>query len=238
MSWVLCVIEETLLDSDIIIKACAYSLVIWEKGGLLEDHKLGTLAASLYIIPKRLQKPGKLRDRDAAASIFKSLLSSIRLIEPSTEELTFSAELELIAQRSGLAFDVGESQLLAILVKQKARLLLTGDKRAIAALGILTVSQPLLESAAGKVVCVEQLFLELIRLMGGAKLRSLICKEPGMDTALSICFGCVSGEKDESEYLTGLTSYISDIKRTASQMLAANDSLSATSPQENSVGRQ
>ena len=215
--------DAILLDSDVVLKICIYALLIWEEGGLFHGRELSTLAASEFILPKRLARSGKLNDPSRAKTVLTELMARITFVEPDSDEVALAANLELAAQRAGLAFDVGESQLLSILVTRGAALLITGDKRAIGALGRLALSQPLIEGAAGKIACLEQLFVELIQQVGGDLLRAAVCAEPHADKALSICFCCSSASTSDDQYLAGLMSYLAEVRKAAGAVLRQGD---------------
>ncbi len=55
-------------------------------------------------------------------------------MEPTDREVAFATNLELTAQRAGLQLDVGESQLVAIVIERAIATFDTGDKRAIVSL--------------------------------------------------------------------------------------------------------
>jgi hypothetical protein len=153
-------------------------------------------------------------------------------VEPEARELTLAAILELSAQRRGISFDTGESQLLAILVYRNARILLTGDKRAITALGLLAAEHAEAAAVAGRVACLEQLFIGLLKTVGGVALRSSVCAEPRADRMLSISFQCSSGAADDSTYLEGLTSYLNHLRQHSGEVLCSDDSLSSTAKKD------
>src|SRR6185503_5833439 len=112
------------------------------------------------------------------------------VVEPIDEEQKFAAALELLAQREGLPFDTGESQLCAVLITRAVPQLLTGDKRAIAALARLLDLEDRLEPARGRVRCLEQLVRLLIDRAGIDHVRIAVCAEPSVDRALAMCFSC------------------------------------------------
>lgn len=194
----------------------------WESPGCLSETTLATLAASRFILPKRLQKRKGLRDLGSAQRALESITRKLQFLEPTQEEIAWAAEIELIAQRNGAAFDVGESQLLAILIHRGAQLFITGDKRAIAALASLSTYKPEIQSAAGRIACLEQLMMRLLSVLGGKALQQQICREPNGDRALTNCFSCTSGQTEAAQFVVGLTSYIVEIRAHAGEMLCAD----------------
>jgi hypothetical protein len=133
-----------------------------------------------------------------------------------------AADFELAAQRAGLSFDVGESQLCAILICRLTPMLLTGDKRAIQALEELLDSEDRLSSLCGKVRCLEQLVLDVLRAgTNPDTLRGMICAEIDIDKTLTICFSCHSQDGPRQDYVDGLQSYVADLRQRAIRVLSS-----------------
>lgn len=226
---------DVLVDSDIVAKLCLYSLRVWEDGQLFAGRSIATLAASRYILPKRLKRSKIAGRRDHLMGTLASFTQRASFIEPEEQELALAAALELSAQRRGFAFDTGESQLLAILVCRPARILLTGDKRAIIALAMLQADHTEVATCSGRVGCLEQLFIQLLKTIGGAALRSSVCAEPHADRTLSISFRCASEKADDGTYLEGLVSYLKHLRQHSGAILHPDDGLSC-SAEEDGVG--
>ncbi len=142
------------------------------------------------------------------------------LLEPSPEEAALAAELEYEAQRANLSLDSGESQLCAIVLKRNVSWLLTGDKRAIAALESLSAQMSFGAALAKRIVCLEQLFLRLLVLNAKA-LAMAVCNEPNLDKALTMCFACSSGTATADSIKEGLISYVGDLRKSAATLLAS-----------------
>lgn len=228
---------DVLVDSDVILKLCLYSITPWEAGGLLAGRELATLEASRYILPKRLQKMRIAGERKTAAKALDSFDRHVSYVEPEQDELALAAALELSAQRNGVAFDSGESQLLALLFHRNASVMITGDKRAITALVVLGPLHDQAAAVAGKIACLEQLFIELLKVHGaGASLRAGVCSEPAVDVALSICFRCASDPADDQTYLEGLTSYLDDVRRNSGPILCGEGLGLSSALEKNGIG--
>ena len=150
----------------------------------------------------------------------RHFLSNAQALEPAPAELNLAIELELLAQRAGLGLHEGESQLCAILVIRSIAWLYTGDKQAIAAIEKLVDVEPQLMPICGRVKCLEQIILTMIGDGDPAKLRSSICAEPSVDSTLSICFSCVSPSVPSISITEGLVSYVADLRREATRVLA------------------
>lgn len=98
--------------------------------------------------------------------------------------------------------------------------ILTGDKRAIAALDRLLETVSELGALAYKVCCLEQAVLAISATVGVGTLRSRICSEPDIDKTLAICFSCFSPTIATPDHVSGLESYIRSLRGDASRMLA------------------
>jgi hypothetical protein len=172
----------TVVDNDIVLKACLYGLDAEVMEFLC---RAGLIAALLpvarYVVRSRLRRHPSSRTADASIRALDSVVSSLAAAEPSSEELRLAASFETDAQRRNLELDSGESQLLAISLNRRLKLLLTGDKRAIRAIEQLAGDQ----MPIGSVGCLEQLFGGLVRRLGVSPLRERVCSEAQTDQALA-----------------------------------------------------
>jgi hypothetical protein len=147
------------------------------------------------------------------------LLARAVAVEPTDEEQQIAADFELAAQRAGLSLDSGESHLCALALTRQVPRVLTGDKRAIAAIeGLVDVDQRL-AALGGKVYCLEQLILIVLTPDSNERLRDSICTEISVDKTLAICFSCRSNSGFEAT-AECLGSYIRDIRSKAPRVLA------------------
>jgi hypothetical protein len=152
----------------------------------------------------------------------EAFIAEAVVVEPTEEEQRLAAAIELLAQREGLWFDSGESQLCAVLITRAVPQLVTGDKRAIAALERLLDLEHRLDTAQGRVWCLEQLIWLLIDRTGIQQVRAAVCAEPHVDRALAMCFSCGSGIESAETVLEGLASYIRHLREMARRVLAAS----------------
>ena len=67
--------------------------------------------------------------------------------------------------------------------------------------------------------CFEQAIRYLIANMSAVAVRAYICAEPGVDTALRLCFSCSAPEVDQSSWLEGLESQISHLRAASGALL-------------------
>ena len=192
-----------LLDNDVLVKMSAYGL-----GSELVDATTisgsvpSMLAVGRFVVRDRLKRGRRFSDSEQAAAHFEEFLSGLGLVEPTESEIEQAAAFENAAAKAGLEFDVGESQLLSILLTRDAPLLATGDKRAIAA--ISTVCG---DGADRRIACFEQILATLIQRLGPDPIRSAVCREPSVDRASTNCFNCSAADcPSADDILAGLGS--------------------------------
>lgn len=217
----------TLLDNDVVLKACCYGLAPQALRCLLDRG--GTIAAlgiARFVVPKKAARSANISDKARAAAALKDAFALLSFEEPDEAELALAAELESLAQTQGVELDTGESQLVAMVVRRSATMLLTGDKRAIVAVEAIAPRAGLTESLRGRVACLEQLIRSLLARLGLDVLRAAICKEAGADKALAICFSCSTNTCTEQSVLEGLASYVEALRRRAPTVMLNTDDLS------------
>ncbi len=209
-----------LLDNDVIFKLSCYGLheelenFLNDRGGIP-----GVLTVALFVLTRHLKRSQRIADRTRAKAKFRRIVLMCQRIEPTPDEIAVALSLEEQAQVEGLQLDAGESQLLAILVSRQVPLLLTGDKRAIAAIERLRIA----EDAQGRLACLEQLFHCFLDSENKQDIRDAICRESQVDKSLAICFSCGSGTASRSSIYEGLRSYIKAIRRSSPRVLANDD---------------
>ena len=209
------------VDNDILFKGASFGLLIDLIGTIPSDvSEIGVLGAAPFVVRDKLNKANLNHGPERAIALLEELVGSAVILEPTVEETRFAAELEFAAMRANLNLDEGESQLSAIVIARALSWLATGDKRAIKVLDQLLVTQGKIAGMAGKVLCLEQLFLRLIRVLSAAAVRDAVCREPSIDRALAICFSCYNSNTDPDSWSQGLTSYIADLRDVAKTMLA------------------
>jgi hypothetical protein len=217
----------TLLDNDIMIKVCCYALVD-EVCNFLADAggAASALGVTRFIVAKQIARKSRIADKASATAQFTQICDRINFVEPSEEEITLAAEIEAQAQVQNLPLDRGESQVLAILVLRTAKLMLTGDKRAIGAIEKLVSEHSPIQACKGRLACFEQLVLTLLERHGEHYLRARICREPSADQSMTICFSCNSRVSSATNTKAGLDSYISDVRTQAPTVLFPTNDLS------------
>lgn len=209
------------LDNDVILKGASYgllsSLLSSVPGG---PYAHGALGAARFMLPKKLAKKSVGR-MDAAKAELSAALSSFEVLEPTEDEARLAAELQFNAQRSSLPLDAGEAQLTAIVILRDLRHLMTGDKRAIAALGAVPFPDGLERpQLCGRIICFEQAIRALMDAADPPAVRAAICAERDVDTQLRVCFSCASPEVPESSWREGLESAIAEVRSKCPDLLS------------------
>ena len=214
--------EPILVDVDIALKVCSYRLA----AAFIECTTLGQapaiLAISRYTLRSRLRVARNLENPEGIGEEIEDLMANVTLVQPTEEEIRLAADFEEEAIRHSLDFDTGESQLLAVLLRRGAPLLLTGDKRAIRAIHGLGIS-----GTDGRIACLEQLMASILAKWDYTKLRQRVCGEPNADKAMTICFACSSPQVTEAGIRDGLASYVRDLRRSTATLLLLSSDLSA-----------
>lgn len=209
-----------LVDNDVLYKTSVYglahSLIETKPRGASEFHALG---AARFMISKRITKRPPVRGAEAALREFEALLGKLGVLEPTQEEVVLAAELEYLAGQAGQSLDGGESLLCAILITRAWDLVFTGDKRAITAVSML-LPQQVCKPLAGRLVCLEQLFLHLLSVADPVAVRAAVCSERHADRALTSCFACHSEVAATEGFFEGLDSYVRALRAAAPGVLS------------------
>lgn len=84
--------------------------------------------------------------------------------------------------------DPGDAIWLAAAASRPDYLVFTGDKRALRAVAKAEACTPIAEALRGRIVILEQLFIELIELSSYVMMRKAVREDPGADTMLASAF--------------------------------------------------
>lgn len=211
----------TAVDNDIVLKASCYgtSSALWPDNATPES--IGVLGQARFVVSKRLKRIRLTGSVDDALAELALILEHAELLEPNETEIVLAANIEARAAESSHELDSGESQLAAIVVIRGLPLLQTGDKRAIRGMEALLDVVSELIGLGGRVMCLEQLVHAAVSRGSLDDLRGAICREPAVDTALSMSFACHSPNPSTDDVLEGLASYIEDLRRHALRVLVA-----------------
>jgi len=213
------VVEPILVDNDVILKLCCYGCH-GTMAAAIGGRRAAMLSVGRYALRDRVKRSGSIEDRGRAVAALEEAFGAFDLAQPNEQEVALAAEMEEEATRRSLEFDAGESQLLAMLLRRSARLLLTGDKRAIVAIHGLVIRE-----AEGRIACFEQLMTTMLEVVGPSTLRDAVCAEPKADRAITVCFACAAADVAEANIRAGLASYVSHLRSVSGATLLAGDDL-------------
>lgn len=200
-------VSTLLVDNDVLIK-----LAHW---GLLERlaPSLGAQAnqvAALESLQFRARRADKKLFSDA--EVAQSLANFLG--QTTSVPVADLAELEQLQGIVGL--DAGEVALVAACLSDPEALLITGDKRAIAAL-VASCPPKIVERLCGRVICLEQLMVCMANQGSSAVVIEGIMRCREIDTAVRAVVG-PSGCPDSS-FREGMGAYIHDLRRTSGPLL-------------------
>jgi len=207
------------VDNDIVLKASSYGLALnfWPADG----PDIAVLAAARFVVPTYIDR-GRGRDKARAKMQLAALLTRASFLEPTELEIQMALSFESAAQTARLALDTGESLLCAIVITRAMDALETGDKRAIQSLEKLLERSDDLTALCGRVRSLEQVVRGSISDDPTfSAISAVICAEPDVDKALSICFSCWGSGATRNSAVAALDSYINDLRTRAPRILAA-----------------
>lgn len=192
-----------LLDSDAARCLCQYQLL-----HELADA-LGCTLADFAILPQlrfqlNLGKPKALEKLGTPEAVHLAQ----QLVEAAAEVTVSanSANAMLLTNRPDI--DAGELILFAALCDAEDGTLVTGDKRALAALSGLA-EEPI-EAMWGRLICLEEAIALVIKHIGFETVSSKIRARPEVNMAISLAFGR-SVPSPLASVLEGLSSYVGEV---------------------------
>jgi hypothetical protein len=210
-------VAKVVLDNDVVAKGATYSILAHIAASFgVANSDLGVLGTVLFVIKERHLDTASTGGA-AAHQKLKEFVKEAEILEPSEEESRLAARLEQAALEVNLQFDVGESQLCAIVVSREVATFCTGDKRAIRAMQRLLETFSVISYLVRRVLPLEGLVKRMLTSVGYANLRENICSSRGTDKALEICFQCHREDGNETEAVAGLNSYLNAIAKDAPQ---------------------
>lgn len=211
---------ELLVDTDVLIKMATYGLFEGiSHPGCSEDcaRHLGLVGAAKYSARKAVRR--RSPDPEAASGHLEAFIQGAQVLEPTDAEILLAAELEEAAAAAGGSLDVGESQLCAIAISRGEPVILTGDKRAVAAAEQLIASMDRLDGLRERIACLEQAMVLATDRLGVSVVRAAVVSAPKTDIAMSICFQFTNPHVADDFYPDGLHSYIEDLRKSAPSAL-------------------
>ncbi|PCI54476.1 MAG: hypothetical protein COB36_09925 [Alphaproteobacteria bacterium] len=208
------------VDTDAIHKLIVFGLAAEANRVLLSASvRFCALNATKYVLRSKIRKSPPQKDLGLVMADLEAWFDDVEIIEPDEGEISLAAEFESIAQKLGVSLDIGESLLCSILINRSLSLILTGDKRAIVAGEKVFIEAGSVEYFQDRLICLEQVILLILSSGDPEVVRSAICAEPNVDTAISICFSCTSAEITPDSWAEGLKSYITQLEKQAPTVL-------------------
>jgi hypothetical protein len=200
------------LDNDVLLKLAGFELL---------DEAIAALKISpdnLYVL-----ESARFVFRDSPSVIAQYSQSvrdrAITFVKSCHGVLTDVESCDFIALSKLKNLDEGEAGLLTATNGVESFVLITGDKRCLKALangvGIATIQQRL----RGRVICLEQVILVLIQLLGFEVVKARVVPMRDCDKSLKACFG--SGDlATETNVVEALEGYIATLRQDAPGLLA------------------
>ena len=190
-----------LIDNDALLKLARYGL-LYESIALFDSvpkdvRVLATAKYSLLPVRNRLRF---CEDEESAARL-EAFLKTVKPLDARSANPDLLDVLNAVQN-----IDAGEALLLAVGATNRHTLIITGDKRSLAALCSHDSVSQVSDSLAGRVVSIEILFSILIEHQF-ALAQELVRAKPDVDMTLRIVFG-VSVPVDVQAVREGLASYI------------------------------
>lgn len=205
-------------DNDIVLKLTAFGLLD-EVIQRLEGERVFILEAARY----RLRKPGRQTRRNhtpetiAKALEFCEAVDALSESVPDEDAIAMAGAAYINADGQKCEIDGGELALFSKAYRDPASYLLTGDKRALYALGkhraVEAHAAVIHEQLTGRVVCLESSLELCINAIGFETVRERIVPSRNCDGATRAAFG--SGlQAQESNVLDALSAYIAELEKT------------------------
>lgn len=200
-----------LLDVDAAVKLAHWRLLM-ELPVLMgcQWTDITTITSLRYRALRAQEAPdGKLfHTRDAAVQV----LAALEYMQP----LPLPAADRLAAFQDVAGIDPGEALLFGVAADRAEAVVLTGDKRALAALAAL--GPEVAATLRGRVLTVEGIVELALRRFGIDWLRERVCPSKDIDKAIAAVMGsCCDAPEDSVR--EGLQSYLKDARRLAGPLL-------------------
>ena len=201
-----------LIDNDALLKLARYGLlneVIVKFDFTVADVQV--LATAKYVLLPAKNRLLFCEDEES----YSRLESFLKIAKPLDAR---SAEPDLLDAVSSVQnIDAGEALLLAVGATARNALIITGDKRSLAALCSHESTTHLANALAGRVISIEVLFSHLVENQF-AHIQECVRLKPDVDKALNIAFGITTPSSYESVQ-EALASYISHLRAVTGNLL-------------------
>ncbi|ANB74923.1 hypothetical protein AYM40_20960 [Paraburkholderia phytofirmans OLGA172] len=203
-----------LIDNDALLKLARYDLLAPTLEVLgVQPHAVEVLVAAPYVLLPGKERLKRCKDEDSARRI-EAFLGGVGRIDAQT------ADADLLDTLTGQPnIDAGEALLLASAATHVDTLIVTGDKRALAALCTDDSLAIVRDALDGRVVTLEILFA-MLSSNGLKAVQDKVRLKPDVDKALTYAFG-VSAPADPQSVFEALRSYIGSLREATGQLLYA-----------------
>jgi hypothetical protein len=201
-----------LLDNDALLKLARYGLLdeaIAVFGCTITDVRV--LATAKYVLFPAKNRLILCEDEES----YSRLADFLSNVKPLDAKLANPELLDTLTTVQNI--DTGEALLLAVAASAKNTLIITGDKRSLAALCSDTSLVHISTALAGRVVSMEVLFSDLVKHQF-AYIQERVKSKPNVDKALNIAFG-VSISANYEAVQGALASYINHLRTVTENLL-------------------
>lgn len=201
-----------LIDNDALLKLSRYGLldeVVARFDFMITDVRV--LATAKYVLLPAKNRLLFCEDEES----YSRLESFLKIAKPLDAR---SADPDLLDAMSAVQnIDIGEALLLAVGATARDALIITGDKRSLAALCSHESVVHLANALAGRVISMEVLFSYLVDDQF-THVQECVRLKPDVDKALNIAFGITSPASYESVQ-EALASYINHLRAVTGNLL-------------------
>lgn len=193
-----------LSDNDILFKLAHCNLLD------LLPACLGVSASEIGILPTCIHKLRRVLKGDAIVlGRIEAFCAQVTVLKDD------DVDSDTLAMLLDTGADAGEAILAATICKTPESYLLTGDKRAIQALGKLPAGD-VKDGITSKVICFEALVLGMLENYGFEQLQANFIDGAKCDSMLAMAFGPA---RSESHAVDCLTSYLDALRQTSAWAL-------------------
>lgn len=205
---------QLLIDNDALLKLARYGLLdAVVETFCCSSHVVRVLATAKYSLLPAKNRLRQCKDEDSALKLedFLKRSASLDIVDASPALLDTLNAIPSI--------DAGEALLLAVGASDRETLIITGDKRALAALSSDPAVSHVANALAGRIMTLEVVLQQLVEQQF-AYTQSCVRSKPDVDKAISNVFG-VSAPATIDSVHEGLTSYIEHLRGLTGALLRA-----------------
>ena len=202
----------TLIDNDALLKLARYGLLEQALQSLGVGYSdVRVLATAKYVLLPAGNRLRRCKDEGTATRL-EEFLSKVGQVDVAQAD---SNAIDTLAAQPNI--DAGEALLFAIAASTPDARLITGDKRALAALSSAEEVTHMCVALTGRVITLEVLFALFIKT-DFATTQTSVRANADVDKALTMAFG-VSSPASHQSACEALASYISHLKQAIGDLL-------------------